>query len=43
MFERYYAEQVIRDREREAARVPAWKAMNRRPDLEGELPVLSTD
>ncbi len=43
MFQRYYAEQVIHDREREAARVLAWKAMNRRPDLEGERPVLSTD
>ena len=43
MFERYYAEQVIRDREREAARVLAWKAMNRGADPEEERPVLSTD
>ncbi len=43
MFQRYYAEQVIRDREREAARVLAWKALSRGADPEEERPVLSAD
>lgn len=43
MFQRYYAEQVIRDREREAARLLAWKTMNRAAALEEERPVLSAD
>lgn len=43
MFQRYYAEQMIRERERDAARVLAWKAMHRRADPAEERPVLSAD
>ena len=43
MFQRYYAEQVIRDGERATARVLAWKTMNRRAGPEEERPVLSAD
>lgn len=43
MFQRYYAEQVIRDRQREAVRVLAWKALSRGAESEEERPVLSTD
>lgn len=43
MFEEYYAEHVIRNRERERARALAMKRMQRRPSVGHERAVLSTD